>query len=106
MSKFLTHGLSALMEACNQSEAAEDSSEKMFEMFEEAIDEDIINAVTGSVGDADDDSVEADMAGEGVNDDKMEKLLAKIPPSDADIEDEIENLTESMVPSDELEYIY
>lgn len=106
MSKFLTHGLSALMEACNQSEAAENSSENLYEMFEAAIDEDIINAVTGSVGDADDDSVEADMAGEGVNDEKMEKLLAKIPASDEDIEDEIENLTESLIPSDELEYIY
>ena len=104
MSTLLSHGLSALMEACKQSEIAEDNSDKLFEAFESAIDEDIISAVTGS--NVTDDSVEADMAGEGVNDDKIEKLLEKIPPSDENVSDDINQLVEeSLIPSDELEYV-
>lgn len=90
-----SYGLSSLMEAINQSQRAEDSSDAQAAMFEEAIDDDIINALTG------DDSVEDDMDGDGVGDDaEMEKLLAKIPPSDDMTEDEMDELTESFIPED------
>ena len=46
------------------------------------------------------------MDGEGVGDDsKMEELLSKIPPSDEDIDEEISNLVESVIPSDLSEYV-
>lgn len=93
-------GLSSLMEATKLSKKSEDSSEALVETFEEAIDEDIVGCLTGDdspdvVGD---DSVESDIAGNGINDDEMEKLLDKIPPSDDGIEDQIEQLTESCLP--------
>lgn len=99
----LNHGLSALMEACKQSENAEVEENALFEAFDEAIDEDIRACLTGE------DTVEEDMEGDGLDDEddeKMEKLLKTIPPSDEGIEDQIEALTESMVPSDELKYVY
>jgi hypothetical protein len=90
-----SHGLSTLMEAINQSQRAEDSSNEQLAMFEEAIDDDIIDALTGD----DNDTVDDDMEGDGVGDEaEMEKLLAKIPPSDEMAEDEVENLTESFIP--------
>lgn len=104
MSSLMTHGLSALMEACKQSERADNKSESLYEAFESAIDDDIIAAVTGS--NVTDDSVEADMDGEGVNDEKMEKLLEKIPPSDETVSDDVEELVEeSLIPIDEMGYV-
>lgn len=103
MSNLLNHGLSALMEACKQTKSEEDSDTKLMEAFQDAIDDDIIDAVMGNDMD---DSVEADMDGDGVGDDsKMEELLAKIPPSDEDIDDiSLESVIESCLPSsDELE---
>ena len=105
----LNHGLSALMEACKQSENAEAANESLFESYDEAIDDDIKACLTGDDeddGDKFDDSVESDMAGDGIGDEdeKMEKLLKNIPPSDEGIEDQIEALSESLIPSDELEY--
>ena len=107
MSNFLNHGLSALMEAVNMSKRAEDSSDELLEAFESAIDEDIIGCLVDEDGDATDDTVENDMNGDGIGseDEKMEKLLSKIPPADEDIEDQLENLTESCLPTlEELEY--
>jgi hypothetical protein len=98
MSRLMTHGLSALMEACKLSEAAEKEDDSLIEAFEAAIDDDIKNAVTNNMLD---DSVESDMDGEGVGDDsEMEELLSKIPPSDRGIDKEIEDLVESMMPGD------
>lgn len=106
----LNHGLSALMEACRQSENAEVSNESLFESFDEKIDDDVKACLTGDDPDDDvlDDSVESDMAGNGIgtDDEKMEKLLNKIPPSDEGIEEDIESLAESVIPSDELDYVY
>lgn len=103
MSSLLTHGLSALMEACKMSESADVENDTLVEAFEAAIDDDIKAAVAGK---SLDDSVESDMDGEGVGDDsKMEELLSKIPPSDEDIDEEISNLVESVIPSDLSEYV-
>lgn len=100
----LTHGLSALMEACKQSENAEIASESLLESYQDSIDDDIKACMTGDDCDKSDDSVESDMAGNGIGDDdkKMEELLKSIPPSDEGIEDQIQALTESLIPSDEL----
>lgn len=101
MSKLMSHGLSALMEAVNHSERSEKEGEEMTEMFEQSIGAD--DAVVGCLMDDDDDegddSVEGDMSGNGVGDEEqMEKLLAKIPPSDEAMEEQIEGLTESCLP--------
>jgi hypothetical protein len=104
MSKILTHGLSALMEACKLSEEAEMENEALFVAFEEAIDDDIIDAVTGRNMD---DTVENDMDGEGVGDDEeMEKLLSKIPPADKDVDEQIDDLVESVIPIDLGRYVW
>ena len=108
MAGLMTYGLSALMEAVNMSKRAEDTSNELLEMFESAIDEDIIGCLTDDETDATDDSVETDMGGDGIglDDEKMEKLLSKIPPSDEGIEDQVEKLTESCLPTlEELEYM-
>ena len=103
MSNFLSHGLSALMEACNYSKRMEDSNDSLIEAFESSIDDDIKDAVTG--GNLD-DTVEKDMDGEGVgDDDEIRKLVDKIPPADQDINEEISNLVESVIPSDLSEYL-
>lgn len=95
MSNLLTHGLSALMEACNMSENSEIENDSLFEAFNNAIDDDIIDALDGN------DSVENDMNGNGVvNDKEISKLVDKIPPSDALVKEDIGSLTESLVPYD------
>ena len=107
MSNYLNHGLSALMEAVNMSKRAENSSEELLEAFESAIDEDIIGLMTDEEGDTTEDTVENDMSGNGIgtDDEKMEELLSKIPPADEDIEDQLDNLTESCIPTlEELRY--
>ena len=92
MSSIMSHGLSALMEATKQTENAETENEKLTEAFEGAIDDDIKDMLTGG---AMDDEVEDDIEGEGIGDEEeMEKLLASIPPSDANMEDDIEDITE------------
>ncbi len=101
MSGIMSHGLSALMEAVNHSKRANDESNQLTAMFEEAIDDDIIRAVTGK----DEDSVETDMDGEGIgeDDEEMEALLSKIPPSD-DLDEEnldaLEEACESLIPEE------
>lgn len=106
----LNHGLSALMEACKQSENAEAVDESLLEAYSNAVDDDIKACLTDddNEGDTLDDSVEADMSGEGVGDEdeKMEKLLKHIPPSDEGVEDQIESLSESLIPSDELDCVF
>lgn len=103
MSNLINHGLSALMEACNYSKRMEDSNDSLIEAFESSIDDDIKDAVTG--GNLD-DTVEKDMDGEGVgDDDEIKKLVDKIPPADQDINEEISNLVESVIPSDLSEYL-
>ena len=88
----VSHGLSTLMEAINMSKRSNDESDKLTAMFEEAIDDDIIKMATGK----DDDTVENDMEGDGVGDDEeMEELLSKIPPSDEMDEDDLEGLEEA-----------
>lgn len=106
----LNHGLSALMEATKHTKSAEAANESLLEAFNNAIDDDIKACLTREDeddGDMLDDSVESDMAGDGIGDEdeKMEKLLQNIPPSDEGIDDQIESLTESVIPSDELEYV-
>lgn len=99
----LNHGLSALMEACKQSKDAEEKDDALFEAFNEAIDDDIQACLIGE------DTVEDDMSGESLDDEddeKMEKLLKSIPPSDEGIEEQIDALTEAVIPSDELQYVY
>lgn len=98
MPNLITHGLSALMEACNMSADADTQNDTLMESFESSIDDDIIDALTdGKL----EDSVENDMEGNGIGDDaEMEKLLAKIPPSDESIKEEIGALSESVLPCD------
>lgn len=99
----LTHGLSALMEACKQSTSAEESNEALFEAFDEVIDDELQSYMIG------DDSVENDMEGEILDDEdekKIAELVKAIPPADEDIEEKIDSLTESVIPSDELKYVY
>lgn len=98
MGKIMTHGFSALMEACKLSESAEEENDALAEAFEAVIDDDIKDAVSDNIID---DTVENDMEGDGVGDDEeMEELLSKIPPSDRTIKKEIEDLAESLIPSD------
>lgn len=107
MSNFLGHGLSALMEATRMSRRAENQSNELVEMFESSIDEDIIGCLTDDE-DVTEDSVESDMNGHGIGteDEKMERLLSNIPPSDEDIEDHVERLTENCLPTlEELQYM-
>ena len=97
MSSLLTHGLSSLMEACNYSQRAEAENDSLVEAMEETIDDDIIRAVTG----ANEDSVEADMAGDGIGDeDEISRLVDQIPESDETMDEEIGSLTESMIPEE------
>lgn len=101
MSKLLTHGLSALMEAVNHSERSEKENDEMLEAFEQSIgaDDAVVGCLMDDEEDEGEDSVEDDMNGNGVGDDEeMEKLLAKIPPSDEAMEEQIEGLTESCLP--------
>ncbi len=93
MASLMSYGLSTLMEAINHSQRAEDSSDQLAATFEEAIDDDIIKYVTGD----DDDEVEDDMDGDGIGeeDEEMERLLAKIPPSDEMDEEILEDLEEA-----------
>lgn len=98
MDSVLTYGLSALMEATKLSPSSEDQGNALFEAFDESIDEDIIGCLHGD-DNADDDSIESDMAGNGIDDDeKMERLMSNIPPDDEDIEDKLEQLVESCLP--------
>lgn len=92
MAGIVSHGLSTLMEAINHSQRSNDESDKLATLFEEAIDDDIIRYATGK----DDDSVESDMDGEGIGEDdnEMEELLSKIPPSDEMDEDNLEQIEE------------
>lgn len=100
MANFLTHGLSALMEAVSLSKNAEETSDNLMVAFEEAIDEDVIGCLTGDESGVGEDSVDSDMNGNGIGDEdsKMQELLDKIPPSDEDVEDKIAELTESCLP--------
>lgn len=93
-------GLSSLMEAINHSEREEIASEEMTQLFEEAIDDDVIDAVNG---DNFDNDVEDDMDGDGIGDDdeELEALIAKIPPADNIDEhrlEEFEDAIESCIP--------
>jgi len=86
------------MEAIKHSEYEASSDARLEAMLEEAIDEDIIDALEG------DDDVEDDIDGEGIgeDDEELEALIAKIPPSDKMDEDnlkEFANLTESFLVS-------
>lgn len=86
------YGLSTLMEAINHSERKNVASTALLEAYEDAIDDDIVAAVTGK----DSDSLEEDMDGDGVgDDDAMQKLVNKIPPSDQMDEEQIGQITES-----------
>lgn len=98
MSKLMSHGLSALMEAINHSERSEKESDELTEAFKQSIDDAVVGCLMGNDED-DEDSVEGDMSGNGVGDDEeMEKLLEKIPPSDETMEEQIQGLTESCLP--------
>lgn len=95
----LSYGLNSLMEAVKQSPRAEEAGEALFEAFSNRIDEDIIGCLHDDEADPDEDSIESSMGGNGVGDDKkMEELLDKIPPSDDEIEEKLEELTESCLP--------
>lgn len=86
------YGLSALMEAAKFTSRKEAESSALLEAYEDRIGDDVIAAVTGQ----EDDSLESDMDGEGVGDEEeMQRLLDKIPPSDKMDEDQVEQITES-----------
>ncbi len=92
----LTYGLTSLMEAIKHSEYEASSDARLETMLEEAIDEDIIDALEGG------DDVEDDIDGEGIGEDdaELEALIDKIPPSDKLDEKnlkEFANLTESFL---------
>ena len=80
------------MEATRFSSRKEAESSALLEAYEDRIGDDVIAAVTGQ----EDDSLESDMDGEGVGDEEeMERLLEKIPPSDKMDEEQVEQITES-----------
>ena len=86
------YGLSALMEATKFTSRKEAESNSLLEAYEDRIGDDVIAAVTGQ----EDDSLKSDMDGEGVGDEEeMQRLLDKIPPSDKMDEDQVEQITES-----------
>ena len=93
-------GLSALMEAINQSEAAMEASELLFESFEDTIDDDI-KIMVGGAGMAslpeEDDDMDADMAGLGIDnedEEKYKKLVALIPEDGDDAEETADELAD------------
>lgn len=102
------YGLTALMEGIRQSESTQNKNDKLMALFEAtAIDDRVASMVTGDNYELevdDEDSVEKDMAGHGIgykDEEKLKKLIDKIPEDtseDLDIdEDEIEGLIESVL---------
>ena len=96
-------GLSALMEAINQSEVAMEASELLFESFEDTIDDDI-KIMVGGDGMAslpeEDNDMDADMAGLGIDnedEEKYKKLVALIPEDGDDAEETADELAESLM---------
>lgn len=98
----MNFGFTALMEAMQQTEKAEQQSVSLFEAMEDTVDDDVIAMVGGDefTSMSDDDDIEADMAGLGIDDEEkdMEKLLAMIPEDDEGMGDDIESLVESCMP--------
>lgn len=89
-------GLSALMEAVKYTEEAMYGNTLLMEAMDEGIDEDLkVMIGGGDCGFLPEESLEAEMAGLGIDDDeKMEKLIALIPEDDDGIEEEIQEITE------------
>lgn len=84
-------GFNTLMEAMNKS-AAEQAFDPIFEAATELDDDDVKELFIGG------DSVEDDMDGNGISDAdeaRYEELLKKIPVDGEELEDDIEELTES-----------
>lgn len=98
----MNFGFTALMEAMQQTEKAEQQSVSLFETMEDTVDDDVIAMVGGDefTSMSDDDDIEADIAGLGIDDEEkdMEKLLAMIPEDDEGMDDDIEGLVESCIP--------
>lgn len=98
----MNFGFTALMEAMQQTEKAEQQSVSLFETMEDIVDDDVIAMVGGDefTSMSDDDDIEADIAGLGIDDEEkdMEKLLAMIPEDDEGMDDDIESLVESCIP--------
>lgn len=87
-------GLSTLMEAVSGLPDRDISFDPIFEATVDLVDDDVKDHFL-------EDSVEADMAGDGISADdekKYEALLKKIPPYNDGIEDDIKSLTESLIP--------
>lgn len=86
------YGLSGLMEAMKQSESAEMAMVAEMNLMENATGDDVKDLFIGE------DSVENDMAGNGMGEDerkKIEDFISKIPPS-KDAADMQEGLEETM----------
>ena len=100
-------GLSTLFEAMNYTSDVENEGDAFFEEFSETIDDEIRTMVGGDeyaslpIDDEEDaEGIKADMDGLGIDDedeDKYEKLLKMIPEDDEGIEDQVDELTESVM---------
>ena len=90
-------GLDLLMEAASSGLPDRDIPfDPIFEAAAELVDDDVKQNFI-------EDSVEADMAGDGISSEdekKYEKLLSKIPAYNEGIEDEIKQMTESLIDVD------
>ncbi|MCM1218319.1 MAG: hypothetical protein NC548_27855 [Lachnospiraceae bacterium] len=84
-------GLNTLMEAVSDLNDRDISFDPILEAATDLVDDDVKQQFI-------DDSVEADMAGDGISaedEKKYEKLISKIPPYNEGIEEDIASLTES-----------
>ena len=87
-------GLSTLMEAVSDLPDRDITFDPIFEAAAELVDDEVKQHFI-------EDSVEADMAGDGISSDdekRYESILKKIPSYNEGIGDEIDALTESLIP--------
>ena len=103
----MNYGLSTLMESMAQSDTAINQNDQLFGLFESTIDDRVASMVTGEnydLSEDNEDSVDRDLAGQGIgyeDEKKLEKIIATIPEDESDSEDfdeeEIENVMESVL---------
>ena len=85
------YGLSALMESITRSETTQRQNDQLMGLFEATVSDDIATMVTGDDYSLnDEDSVENDMAGNGIGyeeEKKLEKIIDTIPEDETDSAD-------------------
>lgn len=103
----MIYGLSTLMESIAQSDTAISQNDQLFGLFESTIDDRVASMVTGDdydLSEDNEDSVDRDLAGQGIGYDdekRLEKIISTIPEDESDSEDfdesDIENVMESIL---------